>query len=942
MSKILLHSHLIDLRLFSEDYMEYILPILPSDASDIVVLSRFAVNPDQNPQNIPFNDSKKMKWLLKIKSHFLYYCHSTQDQEIYIQSVLNDINYFYKPFITNAIEIDSDEYNEIVQKMLLHLSIIFAKQNFVEEEAYQAISIYRNIAQDSSKYTNQTINILFKILIGLVDFSISDNIAFNNSTQISQQILDLMFWILLISKDDDNWKKFNEITPKWPSSRIFVECWMKYFNSCLNIFSSNRDSLFFPIKLPFNATPEEALQLIVNMMKNIKELDKSQNSKILLQVFGRISDMVNQQQPKISDLFSIKWYADDIFELFSTCLNANPTESENSLISSIKICSKNMVRDRSVWVYKLTNNIINEFKNPLSQSSLDLIPNLNAFICSHPYNCLKIIQPALAAVKALIPKKSAYCIDKYIQIISLLLSISESVHSQDLVREINDNLYNSVNNKITDIRNTWQIQHLLNLNANDVQKTLKYLSHIMESAKSIDYFAYLVMLARFSPQVIKLPEFKEFLTHIEMSMVSKEHPKSEIVFYLFAYFICEVNTLTDDLQIASNERKILISVINHPYLRSQDNLHSIFEFCLIYSTPGVKTISSDVARRLENSDNAKYYQIRKSVVTLVPVQDDNKIIVIVRSSYGIFAFEVSESIQSESSDESDLPPFSPEVANKTESDEDIEDIDEDFRALSLLLRKKSNLIFKNPSQELKVSYPQIFSFLSGTGILTPNNIHRVQDIEKEKFLSFREKFDKLPTKDNIEIGILHFTPCSLDPPGSAQITPAFSRFLDSLGEPHIDDKGNKFRKIETSIVDYIFRYYTKSEFDISKFSILLVFNETDFECVEEKFREFDASVIISLRFVANNLMKLDLVKTDKGRDIAYPIMYHIPRLVGLDNMKMVITTTALLNVSNPSAKSRYSLGSFIKERQNVLNEICQEEVTSLAFLKDALELSRNF
>ena len=129
---LIIHHHLVKMGLFPDNSHDYVMPLFPlNDLLYKTFIAMSDVESENNllPVEIPFSDVASMKWLLHIKSFFLYLqLNSNQDQVL--PSVINVLTKFYQKFICDIPpEMPKDDFNEIVQTMLQQLSLLFEKEN---------------------------------------------------------------------------------------------------------------------------------------------------------------------------------------------------------------------------------------------------------------------------------------------------------------------------------------------------------------------------------------------------------------------------------------------------------------------------------------------------------------------------------------------------------------------------------------------------------------------------------------------------------------------------------------------------------------------------------------------------------------------------------------------------------------------------------------------
>ncbi|EAX96676.1 hypothetical protein TVAG_489580 [Trichomonas vaginalis G3] len=926
------HSHLIEMGIFPDDKSQYLLPIFPTDKINKQIMLRFAdieMDSNQNILEIPFSDSRKMRWLLHLKSYILYLSHTPEQADLLNASVITDVNHFYSPFISRNIDMDPNDYNDIVQKMLLQLTTIFEKENFSEKKAKQVIKLYDTIASQHQRYSKETIRHLFKILIGLADYAATDNSAFGGCASVVSSLFNTMFWILSLSNDQFNWDLFNKITPQWPFCSYFVEEWMVYFNCCLDAFKVNKEMHFAEFHIPFKPTPDEALELIVNMMKNGSVLQDSKNSKILTQVYGVISDMVSQQQARISDYFYMKWYSDDIFELFSSCQKLCFGSNEDSLLSSLIILSRNKIRPNSPWMKCLLDSVKEKLQNPNTNSINEIIKQSNNLICAHPFAIYDIIDSLIECIYSTIKSKSIEYDNPII--LSLLLSLSEISSSTDKISSIVDivNAYTSLNP--IDSNSNWQFLLFLHIMTENTDNILKYLSLIMKSVPPHEYFSYLLFISHFYPKILNSKEFQPFLVHLISNCFSRDKFASELPLYLLAYFISELNDTSEFFKLESEERKLIVNLVNQTTIKTEKDLGAILDYILMYSTTNSNQISPKKAQEMTNKAKEKsYYQINNAILTLIN-QNPGKIICIVRHFVGIFAFEVTDEGYKEGHEE-DLP--QPTNFEQESSNKEMFEIEEDFTELTNLLNNKIELNFTPSTPHLQVPHPKFFSFLAGTGLLDAKNDHNVKELNYSEICHFLEIYDQIPIKDEIAVDVIHCTPLHLVPPGTPKMSKDFKEFLDLFGRPSDHDTFGRSRIYETKSMNIVYRYMTESNsFEIAN-KMMIVYNETDFDCIEGTFQKLSPQIILSVKKIENNLYRIDLIKTDRKSRSHLPIIYRIPRLVSKQNI--AATISCFVFVASVSFWREF-VGRSTKRRMEALSSIFVSDEDKFTFLRCALE-----
>ena len=922
----MIHHHLVEMGLFEDNAKDFVMTLFPLDDSvydTFIAMSDVESENNQLPLEIPFNDVQSMRWLLHIKSFFLYLT-LVSNQEQVLPSVINVITKFYQTFICDVTpEMSADDFNEIVIKMILQLSLIFEKENFMEIKAKFVLKIFTKMAQkDFGYYSKETKTTLFKILLGICDFVVNDNQALGLNTKTTETVFDLLFWVLIVSKNKENWNIFNEITSKWSFCQYFVSTWMKYFNASFGVLMTSYT------ELQFEMSPDDSIQTIIQLMKNAKFISETENAGILHQAFGVISDSVSQRQPHVTQMFRLRWYADEVFELFSSWQENNEHSkfvNETPVISSMTIFEKSMIRVGSLWAPALISDIQEEFKNPNSPNVSKILRQIGKLLCGHPITMKKLVHPTMECLKAKISAHpQQYRGDPLVA--SLLLTLEEMEINETgctTAQEINNVLFNpNDTQEMSDTSQpTWQFQTIATMIANQIPKFVESHLYAMKITPPVEYYVYLLFAPQFMPDLMTSSSIDNFIGALLkgsfQSSILKNHSLSIALFNV----LHEYAVSSDLFCPLSNERRLLTQII-----ASNRNIidKDLLDFISISSFSGSQIIEPSVAHRLEeeNKDYIVHLQGNNSVFSFIDNPEKN-LSVIIRSTVGCFAFEISDTNLNAEEDEL------PKVTANSE-DEVTFEIEEDFTELAELLNAVKPLNFDIPKVAPKARHMRIFSFLASTGVIgnkNEKNLLELHDID-----DFINEYDSIPSKDTIEIGILHFTKHSCSMPGCRKLTPLFNNFLASLGECWHPYKSFKYPRIhEMSSMRFVFLHLDEDskEEELLNTQMIIVFNETDYECIEEEFVKLPAQLIISVNMTEtenssdSSLIKIDLLKL--RRDVAFPLIHKYPRLITTRHFSATFSLLAALEVSKRNPQT--ILGSVRKQRKEAIDKIYKKDVS---------------
>ena len=951
---LMIHHHLVKMGLFADNSDQYVMPLFP--LNDLVFQTFIAMSDvesenNQLPMDIPFNDVAAMKWLLHVKSFFLFLqLNSNQDQVL--PSVINVITKFYQKFICETQdEMPKNDFNEIVQTMLQHLTLLFEKENFMEVKTKYVLQIFTKMAEKPFDfYSPETHTCLFKIILGICDFSVNDEEALGVSSKIIEELFDLLFWLLIIYKNNENWTLFDEVTSKWKYNQYFINAWMKFFNACFGVF------LMDPVELPFEIKMEDSIHTIVKLMKNARAISETENAVILHQAFGVISDSVSQRQPMVTDYFRLRWYADEIFELFSSWQKDNPhskSHGETPIISSMIIFEKNMIRRASQWAPSLIDDIIKEFQNPSSQIVNEILKHIGKLLCTHPYEMKSLVEPTIECLRKRIKAHPRnYQGDPLIS--SLLLTLSEiemSLNHQTTTKDIVGMLFDPDDLSALKDKNqpTWQMQAISMMTVNDIPKFARYCNEVVKINPPPEFFIYLMFAPQIMPDFMNSHEMSSFIvTYITESFKSATMSNIQTA-AAFIYTIVEFAISTNLFQALSKERRLLLDSITQ--IKEDNNylIKELIDFVSISSFAGAQPIEPELAHKieLENKDHIVHIQGNNSVFSFID-EEGKPLSVIIRSTLGSFIFEIHDT------DLNVLETELPQVTAQSD-DETKYEIEEDFAELTELLNTVKPLQFKPHHVEKDMRHMRIFSFLASTGIIDSANERNVMELHN--IGTFIDDFDAISSKDVIEIGILHFTKNSLEFPGSRKLTPSFATFLSGLGEQYPPYKSFKYPRVhEMGAVRFVYLHLDEDS-DVNELlnaRVLIIFNDTNYECIEEQFAKLKSSLIISVRMIQNPeyrkqqneeadkssfatmlennknyLLKMDLLKWN--RTVAFPLIHKYPRLVSFAHFLPTMSLMASLDVCKKGYQTL--LGKARHERREVLKKVIKEKVPIEEILK---------
>jgi len=964
--KPMMNYHLIKSKLFEDNSNDYFLSCF-TDQEAIKIFTKLALFSDAEksneiPKPIPFNDPMAIKWILHVTSYVISLAVRNDSTKIVFVRVI--LHRFYQKILIDEPKMDNYEYNEVVRTLFLHLSMIFEDRACLElwDIIYKNI-LTTSINKSSHLYDRKTWDTLFRVVLGLCDYSIMNPDHFSNKS-ISRFLFSFLFRVLILSTNiiPENWSLFNEYTTRWPRNDFFFNSWQANFMNCFNYLARVKmdisyfqtqfvgDDHPFDSDIVFERIPELAMSVMLQFLISARNLSSSNNYGILHHAFGIIADHIRKHRVEFSPLFQRRWYIDEVFEIFSMWPLASGPQTyddsdprENSITSFVMLLDQGLIRKEPKWFHETIRYFKRELKDPESTLAPLLLKRLLKLICNHPITTKDLIIPVLKCCSRQLTTKrnSLVNLDDPV-IISLVLTLCEvflhksnSIGTISSVQSLLSLLFPRLHDLVCIGSQTWQL-HIQTLFVAGCDKNFQTIIDYIEKDPPPEFYLYLMFLPHFFPPFLKGPQGASFVNDI-VSASCKFVFNSESKTCAFLFALHEFLSVASRFQPMSLERNLLFDIIRKKDIPPQ--LFEIVEFFIMSSF----SLSQPINPRLFETPQKEHiinFQIDGGLYTFIDEPGD-PLKVNARLAYGAFSFVIDEIGSSNekspdlavSIDEQTVKPF-PHASSLDGAFSDNTLLSE----LSEIININDKMHFSQYDQRIrKRSFHKVFSFLANSGIISAENPRSVAHIHGDVTNTIRD-YDSLPYMDTIEIGVLHFTPQMSSFPGSRSITPGILRFMDSIGDnqgKYISDtfpigiSGAVVHEIGTLRFVFILRCLLSEEEDsdtnqklISGLPTLIILNETGCDAIEEEFRKFPSSLIIVTKIHEGNnepedgIMLLDVLKNPKK--YAFPIIHKMPRLVSKRHIRPVLSLFAVVGTFAESSQMIYRIRN---QRKQILSKI---------------------
>ena len=940
------HKHLLKLGLFDDDSCNNVLPYFPlKECYKEIAFSLILGDSEEDiPKPFPFNDELSSKWMFHVTSFTLSLASNQdfKDEKTLFPILIIILKKIYIPFIEMATEttIPPAKYNELTREIMLHISMIC--ENGIRENIRQNfIEIVKLIISSKYEiYEKKTWETLFKIILGLCDFSQTSPDAFSDWPEITPFLFSALFRLLVYSteKKVECWDLFNKFTSKWHESHEFFISWQSNFMLCFHALAPSWVQLPDSVdpKHPFDndhyfasVEKSDATAVLIHLLDNARCLFGTENYKIVHHEFGFIADSIRKNKEEISPLFSRRWYIDEIFEIFSLWPLAKGPQGftdksdprQNSIESFVMLLEQGLIRRESTWFQETVTYFKRELNSPDSVLSPVLLPKLPKLICSHPRQTRELISPIM---KCCLRQKKKELANPAIHldsplIMSLILTISELyIHQSTLfgtiksVKKLLKLVFPIKQNLAVKDSQTWQLHVLTLITAGCYKRcTFDILGYLNEGVPPPEFYVYLMFIPSLFPSFLKSSDGSNFtlslvtVKNVIDSLANQKCARS------FVMAIHEFMLEKSRFQPLSDEKRALMRMLKEGGYIDIANILELSSF------PNAQPTDVETARKVEeeNAEYAVYFSIAGGLMTIID-NPKKPLIVIMRHAYGCLTFEVNDLMEIEPGGPLPVTDFEPHKINKIPDETPLDGAFSDsalLEGIEELTNLNAEIKFEPFRSPFPATFhPRIFSFLTGSGIASAANEMRLTEIEGGSPIA--ESYDSIPSKEIIEVAVVHYTPKFCSGSGSAHATPQFLRFLDSLGEPiryvstlfgTVNARAKTMGMVQ--IVYLCFALMEKPNEKIMDLPTLIVFNETGCEPIESGFRKFESRLIISAKLEddpgepEDGVTTLSLLKYSPS--IAYPIIHSIPRIVSKRNIQSIIAMFCIIDdIANGEGK----------------------------------------
>ena len=937
----MMHFHLIESGLFLDNSNDYILSCFLNEESKNIFskLTLFSDTEKSNeiPKKIPINDFNSIKWLLHVTSYIISIAtRIDKTKSVYVKVILNKI---YYNILSEENNLLLNDYNLIVRELYLHLSMIFEDSNCLELWDYIYKKIFTiSINKYSFKYDKETWLIFFKIILGLCDYSTKNPNIFTNKS-INKFLFSLIFLILILSTDltPENWNLLNNFSKKWVKNDNFFNSWQSNFINFFNYLNKIQlnTNLFieedhpFDNDLIFEKLENKSYNILIKFLENAQILSNSLNYGILHHAFGIIADHIRNHKVEFSPYFQRRWYIDEVFEIFSLWPLSNGNNEiigsdprENSITSFVLLLDQGLIRKEPKWFFETIKYFKRELKDPESTLSPLLLKKILKLICNHPIQTKDLISPIMKCLlRQLTSKRNLNLqIDDPI-IISLVLTISEiylhksnSIGTITSVQTLIPLLFPKLHDLTSIGAQTWQL-HVLTLLICGSEKHYFDLIDYIEKDPPPEFYIYLMFLPYFFPYFLKSNSANKFLINFINNSINKVI-KSETKFLCFIYTLQEFISTSSRFQPLSEERTILFESLKSI---NTNNYKYLIDFLLISSYSLSQPLNSKILEQFDfENKNLIHFYIDDSLISFIDNKEE-ELQLIIRTPNGSFYFVINEILSNKETNLNLTFDESPQEIKSFPYSSNLEDAFSDNKLLNELneiIQYKEKINFNKFNSKIpNIKFNKTISFLINSGIVISEKLNKISYITQD-INNLIKIYDSIPKYDIIEIGLLHFTPDKANFPGNNLPTPLFLRFLKELGNININYKTNNNNLLFNQIIsnemnslkfNFLYKMGINEIENINEFNeylinlpILIIFNETGCDAIEEKFKKFNSSLIIVIKMFENinefedGLILIDVIKSSKK--VAFPVIHKMPRLFSKRNISFILNLFSTIEI----------------------------------------------
>ncbi|OHS94564.1 hypothetical protein TRFO_39256 [Tritrichomonas foetus] len=932
---IFLHQLLVD-KLFENNHHQYALSCFPKLSTENVLNQILC----HSNKDIFLEDETRIKWLLQV----MPFAFLQNDEKL----VDIAIHHFYLKLLTsnipNICENNLDIFNMYVQYSFLHLSLLFENSTFIKQIPQLILSLKNIIKKESNEYTISTWYFIFKVIIGICNFTFSTSSPFLNESFIQKQICKLLFRVLIFSneKTDCNWELFNQFSKDWNYQYYFCSIWKSTFQKYFNFLTH-----------PYEE--KKSMSIIINFLKNAKNIYYTPNSCILHEAFVVIANIVQQQNIPFSKIFEHKYVVDTVFSIFAVWPLAPGNESTKirSVNSLIELIEKSSIKENSTWFSATIEYFIREMKDKNTNITQNFLPKIGRIICSHPQHSTRLVLYLMKFFSRQMVDPSLFFQINDINTISLVITITETILQKHDEGGTIESVYQLLPRMLC---YQWQYQLFLIMVSGSYDLFWSEISNILQKDETnLSFLPYLMILPQFGNQFFtKGSSSKTVINNLFYKMISK--PNNVLVDNQIAliYSCIEISRNSNLFFPLSAERELLFKL-----LESINCSRELCKYLLLTMCPQSPPADPSVVNRLEKnySNFSFHYCLKGSVITCIECEE-LPFTLIIRNSFGSFCFEFHDfsspiqkcsDVQTSHINEQDksyhiekpvqckelLGAFHDSLFLKennglTEINKPIKfSIDTNTNESSKNI--KGNIISQEEEEEVKRE-KKVISILARLGVITSGNISNISKINHD-ISDFIDEFDSIPGRDLIEVGIIHYTNKNPYYPGDRNRTSSFNQFMNDIGRPI--DNYMKFEArdvvsyiLASSQIVYISRHMVKSSLMIHEYMnllpVLIVFNETSYRFTSDGFEGYMPSLVIGIELKSIGLYRIDILKSDES--IPYPFMKGLPQLVSKRNLAASISLCVLLTVFN-NYKRIFGVNRAC--RANALKKVVFDNVSTL-------------
>ncbi|EAX98524.1 hypothetical protein TVAG_270090 [Trichomonas vaginalis G3] len=924
----MMHYHLVGSGLFPDNSAKFVLSVFPAD-SCFNEIKKITTVVELNT-----TDKNSLKWLIHCAAFVIHYgMHCKTNEEHIVQPLML---YMIEFLSTNCIKqnvtanMDIKDFNAMTREILPILSMV-CEPNApkVARDSFREL-INTIINSKFADYETETIELLFRMLLGICDSFITDLYSYKHWDNEIDQFLENLFEILMRTTKicPNNWKIFNEVTCKWPNNSKFQALWSRSFMVCFQVLAQ---SLWTKNFILVQIQPESlgidldsATEILIYFIDNARYLATSPNFGIVHNEFGFIADCISQNKENIIGLFNKKWFVDEIFEIFSLWPLAqgpskhfsNEDKRKTSLFAFVMLLENGIIKNQSNWF----QDTITYFKRELIAQDSSIAPvlltKLSSLLVSHQNLTRELITPIM---KCLLRQTSDETKNLSININdplieNLILNIAEIyIHNTNQCGTINNikKLQKRMYSKKVDIHSndsdTWQNQMLILMLSGCHKAFASYVLRLLDENTDLppEFFTFLSFVPVLMPTFLKHGADKKG-TDFELNFVSKKNVyfiiKDFKSFHAFAICMQALYLEGSRFRPLSQEKTAFNKMLR------ENNLTDLITFLEFSGYPHSNSMDVETAKAIyqENKEFAKSFFIGNSVLTIIDNPKFQNLIMTIRSQYGVLNIEISDMTMQENVQSIPVLNDTPQtVGHDMNYSADGTFLDSEMLQKFNDLDKINVPISFKPYSSPGFKSNRIFSCLANLGVISTDNLHKIFPITNADV--FISEYDQISPYETIEVAVLCYTKDSMSGYGSEFGTNDFISFLNELGEPQnyeSDTCGSVHARIYTycSIRVVYIALCCMKEPNIDKLlslPVVLAYNETGFSPNYELFEKtLPSKLVFAVRTIKeegqpeNGAFAVLLICKPKG--IVLPFMLKIARFVSKRNFKAMIAMISII------------------------------------------------